>query len=467
MTGIARNTLINHFDIQGLNERLVKLFYLLSIIFACGGGVYINNNHFRLDVLFLGIYLFLSLFHKNRGLNSQCYVSLSIVLLISLILAFYINFIYIKHIGTGVSHDLVSYAVCLLVLICNDKTFTLTHELLHKAVIAIILLAMLFSSYSLFYNGINVLQGPSENFWIFSEFLVYRFRFMSDNPNQAALLFLCLPFYLLYAFRVQNKIRRSVFLSLFAFSFYIGLITLSKALMLAWVVSFCLLGGKYLFNRPNTSLFLNSLTIICFIMSIFFVYMVEEKITEKVNQFLTMHPLDYNHRLYITKQSMRGLEKNLLLGLGPGAHVEVESEISFSPMETYELVRYFYYNSSVYDNTVLKIFSGTSYPNFLKYQNVDALAPIEGMEAHNTLIDLMLQAGLLGLALYLFLHYRIFLMVRHSTYLLGIFVSLLIFSLFHFVLRQPIYWLMMNWIYMESVKANSKINLIESQCYID
>ena len=67
--------------------------------------------------------------------------------------------------------------------------------------------------------------------------------------------------------------------------------------------------------------------------------------------------------------------------------------------------------------------------------------PYDGMEAHNTFIDLGVNAGLIGLLFYLCLVFLIIkLLYRKNKIMFVWIISLILFSGFHFVLRQPIFW---------------------------
>ena len=68
------------------------------------------------------------------------------------------------------------------------------------------------------------------------------------------------------------------------------------------------------------------------------------------------------------------------------------------------------------------------------------------IDAHNSFIDLLMQAGFLGLILYL-VFLKESLVLKNNIYLTIAFLSLLVFSLSHFVLRQPIFWMYLIMIY--------------------
>ena len=67
--------------------------------------------------------------------------------------------------------------------------------------------------------------------------------------------------------------------------------------------------------------------------------------------------------------------------------------------------------------------------------------PMEGIEAHNTYIDWFSMTGVLGLAVYLTLIGKVFFPFKYVKIdMYCYFFSILLFGMFHLVLRQPVYW---------------------------
>ncbi|MFA7090242.1 MAG: O-antigen ligase family protein [Arcobacteraceae bacterium] len=82
-------------------------------------------------------------------------------------------------------------------------------------------------------------------------------------------------------------------------------------------------------------------------------------------------------------------------------------------------------------------------------------------EAHNTLIDILTQTGIIGFFMYIILFYYIgkHLINQKKIFLFSALIALFVFSLFHFVLRQPIFWFYLFYLYnerkgLELVKKN-------------
>jgi O-antigen ligase len=70
------------------------------------------------------------------------------------------------------------------------------------------------------------------------------------------------------------------------------------------------------------------------------------------------------------------------------------------------------------------------------------MQPFEGVEAHNTLIDLGVSTGILGTSFYVLLLIYLFFHIWRSgnAVLFAGLLALTVFSMFHFVLRHPVYW---------------------------
>jgi len=73
------------------------------------------------------------------------------------------------------------------------------------------------------------------------------------------------------------------------------------------------------------------------------------------------------------------------------------------------------------------------------------MAPFEGMEAHNSFLDLVMSAGIVGLIAYLGMLYWLSLhfLTNRCHALLAILVVMILYSLFHYVLRHPFFWVIL------------------------
>ncbi|MFD1020663.1 O-antigen ligase family protein [Thalassobacillus hwangdonensis] len=69
--------------------------------------------------------------------------------------------------------------------------------------------------------------------------------------------------------------------------------------------------------------------------------------------------------------------------------------------------------------------------------------PFTGMEAHNTFIDLVTNAGMVGMVIYVIFMFIVYwrTILAKEWLLLSALIALSVYSMFHFVLRYPLYWL--------------------------
>ncbi len=87
------------------------------------------------------------------------------------------------------------------------------------------------------------------------------------------------------------------------------------------------------------------------------------------------------------------------------------------------------------------------------YLNADIAGTLGNYEAHNTFLNLALQTGIVGISIVCFFTIKLARLCRHDYLLLGMICSLLVFGCFHFVLRQPIYWI--SWYVIYYLKTNN------------
>lgn len=223
----------------------------------------------------------------------------------------------------------------------------------------------------------------------------FRLAGLSSNPNQLALLVL-VTFNMLFLFSKDLCFSGSVRTLSYVFLIYVSLRTVSEALLVAiflgcFMYAVCRI---YAFSlRRPSSLYVFMISII--VLNVFVVYFAK---------FVTYTPSDAYEAININNQGddrftlwfngLLSLKDSFLFGNGPGAH-------------------------SGFD------------------------APFEGVEAHNTFIDMISQVGFLGFISFSVLTLYIFLRTprRLRKYAVFSLSSLFAFSLFHFVLRQPLFWL--------------------------
>jgi O-antigen ligase len=228
-----------------------------------------------------------------------------------------------------------------------------------------------------------------------------RFQGWAANPNQLALALATLPFLALYLARRSRGMRAAVIYVLAAGSIVVGIATLSDALFVAWggaLAAAVLLAWLQRIQRP-----FNGIVSAGFFMVVVPLLGVAAAVaTGRVlgsalfEQLRLMYELQGQGSVRITlwENGIKAIGASPVVGLGPGAH------------------------------------SGL-------------LNPFGGAESHNTWIDWAAATGLAGIAAYIALLAAILVSIlkRRSAALLGAFVSLIALSMFHYVIRHPIYWL--------------------------
>ncbi|HEY5622243.1 MAG TPA: O-antigen ligase family protein [Gammaproteobacteria bacterium] len=229
-----------------------------------------------------------------------------------------------------------------------------------------------------------------------------RFRGWSENPNQLALMLLALPFFCVWAYqRTESGSRRLWIAACLGISLIAGALSLSEALYLAWGASFglCFLAWFASYYRsparsPLSAMWRN-VTLPSVLIGVC-IAVVVPLVVRAVEIAAAIYAIGNqgSTRLAVWRHGFEAALYSPLFGLGPGAY------------------------------------SGTT-------------GPFQGSEAHSTFIDVLSQAGLLGLTAYLML--LIFvgrrLVASRELAFVGAFSALVIFSCFHYVLRQPIFWL--------------------------
>lgn len=227
--------------------------------------------------------------------------------------------------------------------------------------------------------------------------LVYggiRFTGGAKNPNQLALFLVSLPFLVLH-FLVEES-RNSKKISVFIFwtillvlVVNLGLVTQSDGLYGTWILSIIILLTVNIF--ANLKFPSSLLVMLVFFISILLILVINENY-RSLQKFILdwFYELDEGgSRAFLWVEGLKQTFKFPLFGLGPGS--------------------------------------------FINLSTLQA-------ESHNTFIDLALQGGYIALIIFLIMLGRIMKGVRKQPILITAFSSLIIFSMSHYVLRQPIFW---------------------------
>lgn len=290
------------------------------------------------------------------------------------------------------THNLFAYLfVCLITLTAiiyldNEQVITIGKLVLIFAVVGLVPLWI----YGQFFNEI----GPL-NIWYGGS----RFLGWAVDPNQTAILITPLPFIALYYYRQSHTfIHKIVFMALLVGALVLGIGTDSDSLKVAWVGAIVVYFFLALLVRGSLSylkLVLVSAIILFICCTGIFVF--GSKIYASVEYMYYLGdqgPV----RLALWANGLHATSNSLLVGFGPGAYSGVQE-------------------------------------------------PFSGSECHNTFIDWMTNTGVVGFLLLFFLLAFIFVkaILRRTNEVVAVLTTLIIVSLFLYVIRHPVWWFYLLW----------------------
>lgn len=229
----------------------------------------------------------------------------------------------------------------------------------------------------------------------------YRFRGWADNPNQMALAAIAMPYLGWYLRGKTHGGRRAAYDVAIVCNIAIGLATASDGLRVAWLGSLGIVGMIAWF-RPmhhRGSLVPYVFYVMVPVLLVFGTVALGPQIIAGIEQAATSVYEEGNQgqkRITAWVNGLHAMAESPLVGWGPGA------------------------------------FSGMS-------------GPFQGFEAHNNLIDWGMSTGGIGVALHVaLLGWCVWRALKAGTLtLVGAVASLTIASMFGYMLRQPVYWLVL------------------------
>lgn len=220
-----------------------------------------------------------------------------------------------------------------------------------------------------------------------------RFSGWAINPNQLALALAGLPFVSLY-FGGREK-RRTVWYATTLVAVVVGVATDSDALSVAWAVGFLVALTSWWILQGQSRISARVLRFILLLIVAVGVILVLWRVVFPLVVVLVQHIYESGNqgavRLTLWQNGIVAWMRSPVFGLGPGA------------------------------------FSG-------------AAGPFEGKESHNTFVDWGTSTGIVGMIVYLSTLTWLWWQTREKPLLSGAFVALVAFSVFHFVIRQPVFW---------------------------
>ena len=348
----------------------------------------------------IGFVLLLSLRGVSFDYTNVCKVLTAYWLLSGVLLAFgaLVALSMARVAARDTIHDAVAFLLVALFVVSFSTGWgdSLIGEFHHSAARAVFFLISICSgtlfALSLIAPGI----GPVE-LWYES----VRFRGWAENPNQMALAVVGMPFLGWYLLKQTRGIARAAYVIAAAGSAVAALATASDGLRVAWIGA-ALSVAVYAWYRSarwgkGKGLFV-SLVLVPVLIGILCLGAGQEFLNALDKRTEAMYYAEGDQggtRVTIWLHGLQAIAQSPFVGFGPG-----------------------------------------SYSGFL--------GPFGNLEAHNSFIDWGMSTGGIGIVSYaaLLIWAGTRLIRTRSVALLGMLLTLILFSMFNYVLRQPIYWMM-------------------------
>jgi len=292
-------------------------------------------------------------------------------------------------------HSVGAFALCWLLLfallVLDDKQYSFLLEVIVAAIPVAFALAFI----------VNHVAGGGD-----------RYFFLAANPNQLAMFLVGMPFLLGFMWARNKNIYKTCLYALFLIVVIAAArLSASNALYVAWFVALCCLAVFFIFvwltGRNARIIFLLFCVVVLVLMTTFVV-----RYFSAVNAyFIGNDPGESTVRFYLWRHAITTIAQAHFLGFGPGGFLRT-CHLNFGPFYTHP--HHYVIPSCA-----------------LNHQTT---------EAHNTLLGVTLQFGLLAGVLLLSLVVYMFSSFVKNKNWHGFFLLLpvVIFSLFHFILRHPI-----------------------------
>ena len=230
-----------------------------------------------------------------------------------------------------------------------------------------------------------------------------RLMLLTRSPNHLADFISPLPFLLLYfLFNSKSKTFQGLMIILVLLVLLAGVMSQSKATLLAWAIAMSFLLFKLIYSSPYTRYIIGFFTILLLLMFLIF-----------QNEF--------NGLFFHGTKNILDSGNNLHLNQGILYDIYIRTGLIYNAIELANLSPIFGYGAGA---------------------STGITEPFLGREAHNHIADILIISGYFGLLMYLLLMFFIAIQIVNSKkdLLLAAFIVITIVSLFHFQLRQPLFW---------------------------
>jgi O-antigen ligase len=314
------------------------------------------------------------------------------------------------------THDTLAYIFCgaLLLNYVSIKSKYLKHSFyaLSWAFFLSLLLAVSLGIIGREWTTINALYGET------------RWQHLSINPNQFALVALPLPFLAFYFILFSQCRIKMIFAGLLGYmSLFLGWLSQSNALTLGWLLGgfLCALSLRDIW--PAWKNYSNS----------------RERVRYVIASFLVL--LTVLGSAWQARTIAQQVEGAVSSGTGT-VHQTCSGVTGTAQKYGWESHAQVCARFCLWINAIEKIKSAPL-TGYGPGSHSGISSPNEAQEAHNTLLDWGTQTGVFGIAAMLaWMLWILWMVVQRKRYeLAGMLIGLYIFSMFHIVARQPLFWI--------------------------
>ena len=255
-----------------------------------------------------------------------------------------------------------------------------------------------------------------------------RLMLLTKSPNHLADFIAPLPFLLLYfLFDSKYKVFQGLMVILVFLVLLAGVMSQSKATLLAWIIAMSFLLFKLISSSAYTRYIVGFVTL--FLLLTFFIFQNE-----------------FNDLFFHGTKNFLDSGSNLHLNKGILYDIYIRTGLIYNAIELANLSPVFGYGAGA---------------------STGISEPFLGREAHNNIADLLMISGYFSLLGYLLLMFYIIVQIINSkkTLLLAAFIVITIVSMYHFQLRQPLFWFYLIFILYEA-ETIASVNM-QNKAFVD
>lgn len=439
------------------------LLFITSMILLPATRLQIGHTPITIGNLLLLVFVVWSLLSSFNFNHVKPFIVFIAIILLSMMIGWGIEYKNTHTINPMAIHDIFAYLLCLLLIIAlGHRDLNLNNSLFWVAIVVPLM--------SWFF-----IADP--NSWFSRRYLA-----LALNPNQLAFALSVLPFILLQSVTHEKWKQVLVVASLISI-IVIGLLTECHALILAWTIACLFYTANYVLSkRPRNTYQELALQLFFAVIPIIMVIYFNETF-----HFIILCTINFIHQaigtpfvfwltivsilivqIFVNVQLVRSNKKRplLLILMFALSSVMIFSLISYFHQYSHHItktialsdgepaVRYELLTASV-GLAKKTVFFGYGPGSFIT--TVTSLGNVAAYEAHNVFIDLFLQTGIFGLLSYCVMLGLLLIRCRKNPVLMMALITILVFSMFHFLCRQPFFWLFLYWIYQQTLVKETQM----------